>query len=206
MTTPWLEIPLADYEAHMALPSVGQATMLGAELAALLTEFAPATLAVVGCAGGNGFEHIRPDVTSRVVAVDINPHYLKALRDRFSRELPGLEPCVRDIQAGLGGIEPVDLVYAALVFEYVDLPLALRSLRTLCRPGGVLATVVQLPTEALAVISPSPYASLQALGKQMRLVSPATLAACATTCGFELQASRQLALPSGKCFAVQWFR
>ena len=28
MTQPWLQIPLADYEAHMALPDIGQAQML----------------------------------------------------------------------------------------------------------------------------------------------------------------------------------
>jgi len=32
MRHPWLEIPITDYEAHMALPSVGQAQLLGAAL------------------------------------------------------------------------------------------------------------------------------------------------------------------------------
>jgi hypothetical protein len=53
---PWLTIPLSDYEAHTALPQVGQAQLLADLFAAELR-----ALAVVGrgarCAGGNGFEH-----------------------------------------------------------------------------------------------------------------------------------------------------
>ena len=35
---PWLTIPLADYEAHMALPQVGQAQLLAPERLAVLAE------------------------------------------------------------------------------------------------------------------------------------------------------------------------
>jgi hypothetical protein len=54
---PWLTIPLADYEAHMALPQVGQAQLLADLFAAELRERSPSSVAVLGCAGGNGFEH-----------------------------------------------------------------------------------------------------------------------------------------------------
>lgn len=36
MTNPWLAIPLADYEGHMASPVVGQAEMVADEFEALL--------------------------------------------------------------------------------------------------------------------------------------------------------------------------
>ena len=36
MRNPWLDIPLADYEGHMASPEVAQAQMIGAALAELL--------------------------------------------------------------------------------------------------------------------------------------------------------------------------
>ena len=36
---PWLTIPLADYEAHMALPQVGQAQLLADLFAALVLEY-----------------------------------------------------------------------------------------------------------------------------------------------------------------------
>ena len=38
MRHPWLEIPITDYEAHMALPSVGQAQLLGAALQGTITQ------------------------------------------------------------------------------------------------------------------------------------------------------------------------
>ena len=47
----WLTIPLEDYEAHMALPAVGQAQMLAEQLAILIERHAPASVAVMGCAG-----------------------------------------------------------------------------------------------------------------------------------------------------------
>jgi len=68
MTNPWLGIPAADYEAHMALPEVGQARALAALFASALEEYAPESLAVPGCATGNGFEHIDASKTRRVAA------------------------------------------------------------------------------------------------------------------------------------------
>lgn len=37
------------------------------------------------------------------------------------------------------------MIYAALVFEYLDIGRALRNLRSLCLPGGILAALLQLP-------------------------------------------------------------
>lgn len=41
MRNPWLEIPLADYEAHMALPQVAQAQLLANIFGRILTEHGP---------------------------------------------------------------------------------------------------------------------------------------------------------------------
>jgi hypothetical protein len=65
---PWLTIPLADYEAHMALPQVGQAQLLADLFAAELRARSPASVAVLGCAGGNGFEHA--PAALRVVGIE----------------------------------------------------------------------------------------------------------------------------------------
>jgi hypothetical protein len=74
LNNPWLQVPLADYEAHMALPSVAQAQLLGATLHRVVSEFRPRSLAVLGVAGGNGLELIDPEIVGRLVAVDLNPH------------------------------------------------------------------------------------------------------------------------------------
>ncbi len=53
MTNPWLHIPLADYEAHMALPEVAQAEMLAEELEIAIRRRVPDSCAIIGCVGGN---------------------------------------------------------------------------------------------------------------------------------------------------------
>ena len=78
---PWRAIPLADYEGHMEAPQVGQAAMLRDILGEFVTRLRPASLALLGAAGGNGLECVEPGVVRRVVAVDINPDYLAACRE-----------------------------------------------------------------------------------------------------------------------------
>jgi ubiquinone/menaquinone biosynthesis C-methylase UbiE len=203
MRSPWLDIPLADYEGHMSLPAIAQAEMLAAQFADLLTEYTPPAVAVVGCAGGNGFDRISPKATGRVVAVDINPTYIAELSRRYASVIPNLELYVADIQQPGLSFEPVDLIYAALVFEYVELEPTFRTLQSICKPNGILAVVLQLPSQSVAAVSPSPFASLQVLGPAMRLVPPVTLHAQAAQAGFVLLSSRHLALPSRKEFLVQ---
>ena len=54
MSSPWLTLPLANYEGHMSASNVGQADLLADVFANVLEEFHPASVAVIGCAGGNG--------------------------------------------------------------------------------------------------------------------------------------------------------
>ena len=206
MRSPWLDIPLADYEGHMALPAIAQAQMLAEEFSRLLLQLAPRSAAVIGCAGGNGFDRVRVEVTQRLIGIDINPDYVQALADRHAPSIPGLELYVRDIQEPIAGIDPVDLIYAALVLEYVDPAAALRNLKTICRPGGILATVLQLPTEDSPQVSDSPFPSLRNLRPAMHLVAPASLLSGARAAGYLLQSTRNLKLPSAKEFVVHVFQ
>lgn len=202
----WLDIPLSDYESHMSMPAIDQADMLAAQFSDALLRFSPEAVAVIGCAGGNGFDKIDPAVTRRVVGVDINPGYIVAAASRFEGSVSGLEFHVADIQFDPLAFEPVDLVYAALVFEYVSLPESLGRLSGSCRPGGRLVTVLQLPLQDIHAVSPSPYRSIQALVPCMRLVSPEEFAGRAATAGFLLESGKTLVLRSGKQFAVQMYR
>jgi SAM-dependent methyltransferase len=206
MRSPWLDIPLADYEGHMAWPGIGQSEMLAMQFSDLLTQWAPASAAVIGCAGGNGFDRVRVAVTKRLVGIDINPHYIRELAYRYAAVIPGLELYVRDIQEPVDRIAPVDLIYAALVLEYVEPVPVLHNLKSICRPGGVLATVLQLPSDQLSPVSESPFTSLKELAPAMHWLSPSTLTDCATASGFALQSSRKIALSSGKEFALQVFK
>ena len=205
MHSPWLDIPLTDYEGHMDLPSVSQADMLAKQFAALLAEFSPSSVAVIGCAGGNGFEHLCSKSIPRVVGVDINPRYIEVLSNRYAKTVTNLELYVADVQQSPLPFEPVDFIYAALVFEYVALIQTLRNLKGVCRPNGVLAVVLQLPSKSTALVSPSPFTSLQSLTPAMHLVSPSSFWDSASELGFEPLSSHEISLPAGKEFVVQVF-
>ncbi|MCC6223821.1 MAG: class I SAM-dependent methyltransferase [Thermoleophilia bacterium] len=205
MTNPWLEIPLDDYEAHMTLPAVGQAELLADRFAAALAEHRPLSVAVLGCAGGNGFDRVAGTTVRRLVGIDLNPAYLAEAERRYRPHVPGLELHVRDLEEPLLEIEPVDLVYAALVFEYLDPGRAWAGLRHLCRPGGAVEVVLQLPGRQ-ATVTPSPYPSLRRLEGFLRLVEPGELAAAVAGGGFQLVRTVTIELPSGKSFAAQTFR
>jgi hypothetical protein len=200
----WLDIPLDDYEGHMGLPSIGQAAMLADQLTLLIARSAPRSVAVAGCAGGNGFERIGPPV-ERVVAVDINPAYLDTLRARHGRRLRGLEVHCADIESPETKLAPVDLIYAGLILEYVDLGAALATFRRAANPGATLAALIQLPATGQEAVSPSPYGSLGKLKDAMRLIAPDALRDAAATAGFLRRDSRTLGLPSGKRFHLEVF-
>jgi SAM-dependent methyltransferase len=207
MTTPanpWLEIPLADYEAHMALPQVAQAELLARTLAAAVSACSAASVAVPGCAGGNGFDQLPASLT-RVVGVDLNPAYVAAARERYARRVTGLELHVADVEHDDLTFDPVDLVYAALFFEYVDPGRALDKMRAWLRRGGTLVAVLQMPSE-VPEVTPTPFVSLERLAPVMRLHAPQDLASLAGARGYRLLRSEIAAAGGGKSFAVQTFR
>lgn len=203
---PWLDIPLADYEGHMALPQIAQAALLADLFELVLKTYLPESVAVLGCAGGNGFDRIDPIVTGRVVGIDINPNYITAAAGRWREHLPNLELLVADIAAEPVAFEPVEMIYAALVFEYIDLAAGLRFVSSRLRPGGRLCTVVQLPSAAIPEITPSKFTTLGALSSIMRLVTPEELRAVAFRHGLHVVEDQVRELPPGKRFQMQVFQ
>lgn len=141
MDSPWLCIPLADYEGHMTLPEIAQARMLADELERAVRQHTPSSIAIIGCSGGNGFERLIGTTVERVVGIDINPTYVAAAQARFGTQFPKLALYVADIQDKLPNIMAVEMIFAALIFEFVDLHAAMHGLRRLCVPGGTLVAV-----------------------------------------------------------------
>ncbi len=166
MGNPWLDIPLADYEGHMSLPSIDQARMIA----------------------------------------DINAAYLETAGERHACRLHGLKLHCAEVQADTPQFDPVEFIYAALIFEYVDTAAALATLRRLCLPGGWLAALMQLPGPDQQAVSASPYGSLSVLSPLLQLVEPAALRRAAAAAGFAAEDSRTIELRSGKCFELQVFR
>ncbi|EJN39656.1 methyltransferase family protein [Pseudomonas sp. GM84] len=206
MNNPWLTIPLSDYEGHMALPEVGQAEMLAGELKTLLSIHSPRSVALIGCAGGNGFVQAAEARLTRLVGIDINESYIEDSRRRYADIIPGLELHCADIAGDVPKMEAVDFVYAALIFEYVDVTAALRNIAMLCRPNGLLAVLLQLPKQGAEAVTPSPFTSLKELGSIMRLVPPGKFNESAVHQGFSCMAQKTISLQSGKQFSLQLFR
>jgi SAM-dependent methyltransferase len=205
MRNPWLSIPLSDYEGHMALPEVDQARMLSDEFAALLQQHRPRSLAVIGCAGGNGFDRIDPRQTQRVIGVELNPDYLATLRSRFAGIYPSLELICADVQRSELEFAPVELIFAGLVLEYVDPAIALRNLARRLQPGGTLAVILQLPASAKASVTATQFTSLQQLAVIMQLIAPEEAIAAARAAGLSLSDTRRVVLHTGKTFQLLQF-
>jgi SAM-dependent methyltransferase len=206
MKNPWLLIPSSDYEAHMALPEVAQAQALSRLMASALAEYTPASIAVIGCTTGNGFEHINTTYTRRVVCVDINPDYLRVLKSRFADKISRLELIEADIIAPDFSIEPVSMVFAGLVFEYVDVASALCNIARSLVPGGILMSVLQLPCPEFPPVTTTRYMSLERLATIMNLVPPSEFS---DMCGIvELQQIRtdMIPLKKGKAFFVSFYQ
>ena len=93
----------------------------------------PSSVAVLGIAGGNGLDHVDPNITKRVVGLDGNPLYLDEVRRRYAgKYVLGLYRV--DLAAEPVDMEPLQLVHVALVFEHAGTDLC---------PGGSLSTVLQ---------------------------------------------------------------
>ncbi|WP_114416553.1 class I SAM-dependent methyltransferase [Marinospirillum perlucidum] len=207
-TNPWLTIPLDDYEGHMDLPQVGQLAFLRQTLKTALQQRQPASLLYLGAASGNGLEAVDPEVTRRVMAVDINPDYLQAARNRYAASLPQLQTLAVDLQGDTSSLQgQYDLIFAGLLFEYLPPADLLEKVVTWLSPSGRLLVVLQEENPELAEVSPSPFTCLQHLGSIMQLVPEAEFAELAKKAGLrELQGEKKT-LDSGKCFYIgQWGR
>jgi len=205
MSNPWLKIPLADYEGHMKSAGVEQLGALSDLFAQALAFCRPASVAVLGIAGGNGLEHLDGRMTRRVVGLDVNPLYLDAVRERYSR-VSGLELHCVDLAKELVDLQPVELVHAALVFEHAGVGHCLENALTLVAPGGAISAVLQLPSEDEQDVAPSHFSSMQNLRSHFTLIEPAWFRETLESRQFRLAHETRRSLPAGKGFWMGIFR
>ena len=203
---PWLEIELEDYESHMALSSIGQAQYLSGVFANSVQKYSPKSVAILGCAGGNGLEAISNSLVERVVCVDINQEYLAAAKKRFPGSFKQCEFLCCDILSSSFSFEPVDLIFAGLIFEYVDYNPALANISKVVNPSGSLVAVLQLPSREIPEISPSQYTSLNKLNGIFNFVPPTGFQEAAKLHQFEILESKHTILKSGKSFQEMVFQ
>jgi len=202
MSNPWLNIPLSDYEAHMALPTVGQLGLLADVFAATIARHPCQSVALLGCAGGNGLDRIRPNALKRVVGIDINPDFISRVRERYNGIAPTLELFAGDVEKDMFAFAPVDLVFAALIFEYVSAGPTLDRIRSMVTAGGLLVAILQLPSADSGPVTASPYPSLSSLASFMKLVPPEEFIEKAQKQGFILLGQETLQASGGKKFGL----
>lgn len=209
MSNPWLSVPLADYEGHMKSEEVQQLGVLSDLFAEAIAFCRPASVAVLGVAGGNGFEHIDSNVTKRVVGLDVNPSYLDAVSRRYSSvcglELHCLDLAEVDLAEQVVDLEPVELVHAALVFEHAGVERCLDNALSLVAPGGALSVVLQLPSEIEQGVSATPFPSIQNLKSHFSFVDPTLFRETLVGHSFRLMHETRRSLPAGKAFWMGMF-
>ncbi|HLK93653.1 MAG TPA: class I SAM-dependent methyltransferase [Polyangia bacterium] len=201
---PWLSIPAADYEGHMGPGGADQLAPLARIFGEVVGEARPPSVALLGCATGNGLEAIDPAVTSRVVGVDLNPEYLALARSRHGALGDRLDLRCADLLTC--ALEPAAfaLVHAALVFEHLDPAALAPRIAGWLATGGLCSVVLQAaaPGEAPPPVSRTGFSSLEALSATMRLVSPPELTRLFAAHGLGERRAWQVPLPHGKAFQV----
>lgn len=155
MNHPWKEIPLDDYEQHMALDSVGQLQALNRIMKNQFEARPVRTAMVLGAAGGNGLEHIRKEKYDSVLAVDINEDYLKAAAKRHVGLQDVLEFLCLDLSAEAEKLPHAELVIANLLVEYIGYD-AFRQVLRRVNPEWI-SCVIQINTDEAEWVSDSPY-------------------------------------------------
>jgi SAM-dependent methyltransferase len=190
----------------MASPPVGQLQVLNDLFRSALAEFRPPSLAVLGCCTGNGFEHISPAITRRIIGVDINPAYLEILTQRFAPRLPQLELVEGDCASPSFHIPPVSMIFAALVFEYVEVEPALHNIARCLLPGGTLVAALQLPGRDSPPVTPTPYTSLAALTPIMKLVDVVAFSKMCLRYELVQVKTQEVPLKHGKALFVGTYR
>jgi len=205
--TPWTQIPLNDYESHMNLPEIGQASYLADTMGELAQMIQPQTVAVIGCAGGNGFDQLKESGVEHLIGIDINNDFCDIAFDRYGEQFEHLEIMTADFCDETCEFDPVQFLFAGLFFEYVDLQRAIKKCAEQIVSGGYFAAVIQLPCDTIAEISPSPLSeTLSQLSSIMNLIDPVQLEQIAAESGFTLLDSRIDTLESGKSFKLFLFQ
>jgi SAM-dependent methyltransferase len=199
---PWTVVPAADYEAHMGPAGVDQLAPLSQIFQEVYAAAQPDRLLLLGCATGNGLEHVNPAVTKRIVGVDVNLQYLGVARQRFFHLGPRLELFCSEAERFRAAAGSFDLVHAALVFEYLHPEPLVRRIAEWLADGGTCSVVLQRPGGAGPA---APSKAMRLIERAMRLVPPAELTALFEQARLPLRRSSTVPLRGEKSFWVGIF-
>lgn len=202
MNNPWEQIAEDEYVGHMNSPQVAQRPLLNTLLQKELGASRPHSMLIIGSSTGNGLEHVDHRWTEAVECIDINPSFVRALRERFRQAPFALTVHCMDVMHFPFRPASYDLVHAALVFEYIDwqhlFPRIVQSLA----PHGTLSVVIQRPSATAPAVTPTPFVSLKVLESVFHFVDPEELLELALQQPVTLDRRTVEPLPSGKSFEV----
>jgi hypothetical protein len=196
MKNPWEEISLDDYENHMSLDSVRQLQAMNALMKEQFEAYPVHTAMVLGVAGGNGIEHVRPEKYRAVYCVDINEEYLQAVQERYAGQ-PAVQCLRADLTEEADRLPDAELVIANLLIEYIGYPAFISVIRKV-NPEYV-SCVIQINTDEKNWVSNSPYLHVfDGLDRVHHQMEESALTAAMKEAGYTGILRAEEALPNGK--------
>ena len=196
MKNPWEEISLDDYENHMSLDSVRQLQAMNALMKEQFEAYPVHTAMVLGVAGGNGIEHVRPEKYREVYCVDINEEYLQAVQERYAGQ-PAVQCLRADLTEEADRLPDAELVIANLLIEYIGYPAFISVIRKV-NPEYV-SCVIQINTDEKNWVSDSPYLhAFDGLDRVHHQMEESALTAAMKEAGYTGILRAEEALPNGK--------
>jgi len=202
---PWLNIPFEDYENHMSDEKVGQLQALNKITKSKLDYLRPISLAVLGCATGNGFEYVNNKTTKVVYGIDINQQYLEVTKERYVNHIENLHLICADLNKDEIEVSDMDLIIAGLIFEYLDLPVVLPKIHKMMGCDGLLIVILQNTTNA-NFVSTTAYHSFEDLNTFSKEISEFDFGALAAKYGFQKTNKETYKLNDNKEFVILTFR
>jgi hypothetical protein len=203
-TNPWNTIPLTDYEQHMQHEDVGQAKLLNDLTGNYLKKHSPENVLFLGVSGGNGLEHIDADRVKKVCAIDINSTYLDQTRKRFGDKIKQLDLVNVDIGSSTKSFSNADFVWAALIFEYVDMERCFKFIKHNTDPFANLIVTIQ-SNNGVQSVSKTGVESIKSVASIFKPIEQKDLRKTALIFGFTCISSEENFLPNGKSLLTYEF-
>ena len=203
-TNAWNRIPLDDYERHMEHETVAQSQLLNDLTNKYLQKHNPEWPLFLGISGGNGLEHIDINKTKRVYGIDINKSYLEETQKRFGEKIKQLVLVNADISTSNESFLQADFVWAALIFEYIDIQKGFEFIANNIGESTKLIITIQ-SNNGNQSVSQTGVESIKSVKEIFKIVDKDNLQVNALKVGFELIGSEENVLPNGKSFFTYEF-
>jgi len=203
-TNAWNSIPLEDYEQHMQHENVAQSQLLNNLTSRYLKKYHPQMPLFLGVSGGNGLEHVDVRKAKRVYGIDINNSYLEETQKRFGEKIKQLVLLNADISTSNESFLQADFVWAALIFEYVDIEKGFDFISNNIGKSTKLIITIQSNNGSQSV-SQTGVESIKSVKEIFKIVDKDNLQVNAVKAGFGLIGSEENFLPNGKSLLTYEF-